>query len=281
VILLVAVGGCALITPYGIYSALLTFEVTQMKYVLGHIAEWHSPDFQQQRVHLFLFVGLLMALVGLGVRLRGPRLIVFGMILTLGLSHTRGLVTLFLLAPVILARPLNDRLSWCRPADADVPLGVQVPSASDPVMSYLQRRSATIPVLFLVIAILVTTVSWRKINVGPPETVAPRAAIDFVRRAGISGNVFNSYMFGGYLIFSDVPTFIDGRTPPYSDDFVRRTFEAINLANINDSFRLLDEYKVTWIILRPAEPLTKALARSGLWNEVYSDKSAVVFVRRG
>ena len=88
-------------------------------------------------------------------------------------------------------------------------------------------------------------------------------------------------MFGGYLIFSGIPTFIDGRIPPYSDDFVRRTFEAIKLADIDDSFRLLDEYNVNWVILRPAEALTRALARSGFWNEVYSDKYAVVFVRRG
>ena len=42
---------------------------------------------------------------------------------------------------------------------------------------------------------------------------------------------------------------------------------------------MLDEYKVNWIILPPTEPLTKALARSALWDQVYSDRYAVVFVR--
>jgi len=226
-------------------------------------------------------VGLLSALVGLGVRVRGPRVMVFGLLLVLGLSHTRGLVTLFLLMPVILARPLNECLPWFRPIGADVPAGPQTTNASDPVLLYLRRRSAAIPLVLFAIAVLVTAASWHRINIGPPGSVAPRAAIEFVRRAGITGNVFNSYMFGGYLIFSGIPTFIDGRIPPYSDDFVRRTFEAIKLADIDDSFRLLNEYNVNWVILRPAEALTKALARSGFWNEVYSDKYAVVFVRRG
>jgi hypothetical protein len=280
-LLLVIVGVCALLTPYGIYPALLTLEVTNLKYALKNVVEWHSPDFQQQRIHLFLLVGLLSALVGLGVRVKGPRLIVFGLLLVLGLSHTRGLVTLFLLMPVILARPLNECLPWFRPIGADVSVGPQTTNASDPALLYLRRRSAAIPLVLFAIAVLVTAVSWHRTNVGPPGSVAPRAAIEFVRRAGITGNVFNSYMFGGYLIFSGIPTFIDGRIPPYSDDFVRRTFEAIKLADIDDSFRLLDEYNVNWVILRPAEALTRALARSGFWNEVYSDKYAVVFVRRG
>jgi hypothetical protein len=279
-ILLIIVGVCALVTPYGIFSALLTLEVKNLKYALKNISEWHTPDFQQQRIHLFLFVSLLMALVGLGIRVRGPRLIVFGIILVLGLSHTRGLVILFLLMPVILARPLNECLPWFRPVGTNILPDSQTTDAFDPILFYLQRRSSVIASVFLSIAVLVTAVSWHRTNVGPPESVAPKKAIEFVRRAGITGNVFNSFNFGGYLIFSGIPTFIDGRIPPYSDDFVRRTFEAVQLADIDDSFRLLDEYKVNWVILRPVEPLTKALARSGLWDEIYSDKYSVVFLRR-
>jgi len=279
-ILLIMVGVCALVTPYGIFSALLTLEVTNLKYALKTIPEWHTPDFQQQRIHLLLFVGLLMALVGLGVRVGGPRLIVFALLLVLGLSHVRGLIILFLLMPVILARPLSECLPCAKPIDWGVSPGPQIANASDPVLLYLWRRSASIPLVSLAVAILVTAASWHSANSEPPESVAPKAAIEFVRRAGITGNVFNSFNFGGYLIFSGIPTFIDGRMPPYSDDFVRRTFEAIQLADIDDSLRLLDEYKVNWVILRPVEPLTKALARSGLWNEVYSDKYAVVFLRR-
>jgi hypothetical protein len=49
---------------------------------------------------------------------------------------------------------------------------------------------------------------------------------------------------------------------------------------MNSAFELLDEYKVTWVILTPMAPLAKALARSALWDEVYSDKSSIVLVRR-
>jgi hypothetical protein len=101
-----------------------------------------------------------------------------------------------------------------------------------------------------------------------------------VRQNGISGNVFNSYDFGGYLIFSGIPTFIDGRVTPFTDDFLWKHAEAVNLININKAFLLLNNYNVTWTILHPIEPLAKALAQSAQWYEAYSDKYSVVFVRR-
>ena len=276
----IAVTVCALITPYGIYSALLTLETTKLKFALRYINEWRSPDFQQNPIHLFLFVGLLAAMAGLGIRLRGPRLIAFGMVTILGLSYTRGLVLFFLLTPIILTRPLQTRSDWYCAVPPTGNRPEQTENTSDSVLLYLQNRIATIAAVFLAVAVLATAVSWRRINSGPPSTTAPKAAIDFVRRAGIMGNVFNSYAFGGYLIFSGIPTFIDGRIPPYTDNFVRKYFEALNLADIKDAFQMLDNYNIEWVVLRPAEHLAKALAENTLWNEVYSDKYSIVFVRR-
>ena len=117
-------------------------------------------------------------------------------------------------------------------------------------------------------------------RVSPPKSIAPKAAIDFVKRTNITGNVFNDYNFGGYLIFSGIPTFVDGRALPFGDAFIHKYFDAASLTNINRTFEMLDEYKVTWVILHPKAPLALALARSGLWDEAYSDKSSIVLVRR-
>src|SRR5262249_39218934 len=136
-----------------------------------------------------------------------------------------------------------------------------------------------IPAIFLGLAAIVTAYSWDELNIGPPKAISPNAAIDFVRRNGISGNVFNNSVFGDYLIFVGIPTFIDGRIPPYTDDFVRRYLNAVTLHNINDAFRLLDEYKVRWVLLSPEDPMGKVLAQSSLWDEVYSDNYSVVLVR--
>jgi hypothetical protein len=203
------------------------------------------------------------------------------MLMFLGLTYSRGLIMFFLVAPIILARPLLLRSAWWRAAQFADARSCEATDVSDPVLLYFQKRLITIPAICLAAAALATAFSWRTLNIGPPDFVAPKAAIDFVRRERISGNVFNSLTFGGYLIFSGIPDFIDSRTPPFKDDFLRQYVEAVNLVDINKAFQLLDEYKVSWIILRPTiEPLAKALARSALWDEAYSDKYSVVFVRR-
>ena len=280
--MLLAVSVSALLTPYGVFSAFQTLEIMNSKFVPTHIAEWISPDFQKYRIHLFLLVALLTAMAGLGVRLRGPRLILFSMLMFLGLSHIRGLWMFFLAIPIILARPVLKRSSaWWRTAEyAKCQSSEIVAGASDPVLVYLQKRFIVLPAICFAMASLMTIYSWHQINDGPAKNITPKAAIDFVRSAGITGNVFNNYDFGGYLIFSGIPTFIDGRNAPYSDDFAQRYIETSGLVDINNAFQLLDEYKVNWAILLPNEPLAKALGQSARWHQAYLDKYSVVFVRR-
>jgi hypothetical protein len=279
-LMLLAVAVGALLTPYGIFSALVTLELLNMKFVFRQIAEWKSPDFQTYQPLLFLLVGLFAAITGLGIRLRGPRLIVFTMMMFLGLSHLRGLLMFFLVAPIILARPIASHSVLWRATPVADPNSSKSTGASDPVLNYFHGRPIMMPAICMAVAALATAYSWRYTNSGPDGSIAPNAAIDFVRQNGISGNVFNSYEFGGYLIFSGIPTFIDGRVTPYTDDFLRKHSEAVNLVDINKAFLLLDEYKVAWVILHPVEALAKALGQSALWYEAYSDKNSVVFVRR-
>jgi len=283
-LVVIAVSVCALLTPYGIFSALLTLQTMNMKVAMQHVNEWLPPNYQQSRLHLFLIVGFLMAVTGLGVRLRGPRLITYGMVLILGLSYTRGLAIFYLLTPIIFARPVTECATWFlaaggKHAQSSKTTDSKAASSLDPVLLYLQKRSMMIPTIFLAGAISVTAAFWSQIGSGPPDAVAPKAAIDFVKKKGITGNVFNFFNFGDYLIFSGIPTFVDSRVPPYTDNFLREYHDAVGVVDRKRAFQLLDRYKVEWVLLVPTVPLAKALAESDQWNEVYADKYAVVFVR--
>jgi hypothetical protein len=272
---LLAVGASALLTPYGVYSALLVFQLMNMRFVISHTNEWLSPDFQAYPY----FVALLATMMGLGIQLRGPRLVAFSGLMFLGLSHIRGLFVFYLLAPIILTRPISARAAWFRVQHLVDGKSSAAAKPPDPVLYYLHKRPFTMPAIFLTLAAVVTAHSWQEITIGPPKAIAPVAAVEFVRRAGITGNVFNSSIFGDYLIFVGIPPFIDARIPPYTDDFVRRYFNAVTLKDIDDTFRLLDEYKVRWALLEPDSPLAKVLTQSTRWDKVYSDNYSVVLVR--
>jgi hypothetical protein len=278
-ILVLAVTLCASITPYGISPAFMTKEQLDLTFTSKHIQETNSPDFQNAAFHLVFFVGLLLTMAGLGIKLHGPRLILFGIITLMGLSYTRGLAMFFLLAPIVLARPASLCAWWLAPQLSETQ-AFDSDRVSDPVLRFLEKRSILIVAGSMAVAALITVSTWWRADVSPPEAIAPKGAIDFVQRANIIGNVFNDYDFGGYLIFRGIPTFVDGRALLFGDAFLHRYFDAVSLTDINDAFALLDEYKVTWVILRPKEPLALALARSALWDEAYSDKFSVVLVRR-
>ncbi|MBV9261365.1 MAG: hypothetical protein JO205_08330, partial [Pseudolabrys sp.] len=168
----------ALITPYGIASALATRELLNLKYTIPQIIELRAPDFQTEHVGLIALLATLLAMAGLGVRLRGARLIAFGMILFTGLTYMRGLVMFFLLAPIILARPVAARAWYLASQLSESPAAG---GESDPVLRFFHRWSVAIAASCAGIAALVSVSTWWLRDIAPPGSTAPRAAIDFVQ----------------------------------------------------------------------------------------------------
>jgi hypothetical protein len=133
----------------------------------------------------------------------------------------------------------------------------------------------------LVTAGLLTTayVSLRPVD-APPEQFAPATALDFALKANVTGPVLNDYDFGGYLIFREIPTFIDGRTLPFGKRFANDYFDAMALGNDDKLEQLADAYKVSWTLLRPRSAAALHFDHSPAWRRLYADEVAVVHVRR-
>ena len=109
----------------------------------------------------------------------------------------------------------------------------------------------------------------------------PIDAVQFTRDNGLSGNVYNDYDFGGYLIFSRIPTFIDGRAELYGRKFFNEYYSAAWQLSGGDLFKLLDEHKVTWTLMRPQSGGAVALDLSPGWACVFEGKVGVLHVRVG
>jgi hypothetical protein len=268
---------CSFVTPYGMLPALMTTKLVNMKFITSYIIEWQTPNFQQSLYRPIYLVAILSAIAGLGIRLRGARLAIYALITFTGLRYIRGLLMFFFVVPIVLARPAGASAWFLAPQVPGTKSG-EGDQASDPILVFLQKRSIPMVVSFALLAVAVTASTWWRSDIIPPKANTPEAALDFVRSKNITGNVFNDYLFGGYLIWSGVPTFIDGRAELFGDDFVRQYAEAVAIADLKKALAVLDDYKVNWVILTPEQPLTKAIT-TGPWDEVYSDKYAVVFVR--
>jgi hypothetical protein len=107
----------------------------------------------------------------------------------------------------------------------------------------------------------------------------PGAAVAAAQRLGLSGPVLNSEIFGGYLIFSGVPTFIDGRIEMYGDAFLAR-YVAIENGDAATLRELLEQYHITWTLLDPRPGAAPVMTTLPGWRRVYEDAYAVIDVRR-
>ncbi|HZU91441.1 MAG TPA: hypothetical protein VE993_19480, partial [Stellaceae bacterium] len=151
------------------------------------------------------------------------------------------------------------------------PLGRVIVGLGRPAPVPAMALSLVLAVLFS-LPLLLSPV--RRAN-GP---VTPAKAVAAAAKMGLlSKPVFNSYGFGGYLIFRGVPPFIDGRAELYGNTFLTRLFKAGQ--DRRRLAALLDRYHIAWTLLSPQDGPALLLDGMPGWRRVYRDRYAVIDVR--
>jgi hypothetical protein len=264
---------CSLITPHGIQGIWYTWEtLVESSYALQTIREWQSPNFHKlQPLELWLLAGLAFALHQ-GLRLPPVRLLLLLGVIHLALKHVRYVELVGLLAPLFLASPLAAHWRQTRQSQ-------QVES-----MDRFFQRLAKPPgqgALLLVLGVLLSWTLWisNSRSLQPPKISAPIDAVQAARDAGIKGPVLNHYGWGGYLIYSGIPPFIDGRSDMYKDDFLRRYLEALRLNTSDGLERILHDYNIEWTILTPNAAAVALLDHLPNWRRLYTDEVAVIHIK--
>ncbi len=96
--------------------------------------------------------------------------------------------------------------------------------------------------------------------------------------------LFNEYNFGSYLLYQDIPVFIDSRADVYDpafngwEDDIFRDFMNITDA-CNDYEDKLEHYGVTHLIIYKNSTLDKVLRLDDNYEELYSDKRFIIYER--
>ena len=240
-----------------------------------YIQEWQSPDF-----HLSFFwpfaAMLLLGMISLLASRRKPALtdvLLYTGTGAAGLLSARHIPIFSIVATPVITRYLYLALDGTR------------------FYAFLSGRSegksnhgmiALNWVLLIVIALVAVIWIVSKVQ-GNSDEIAdhyPVAAVDYLKNSDLAEQRgFNTYNWGGYLIWRDIPVFVDGRADVYGDEFLhyyRRTFD------LTSRWRQpLDEFEVDYIIIEQSSPLSNLLLTSGQWLETYTDDVAVVFTRAG
>jgi hypothetical protein len=154
------------------------------------------------------------------------------------------------------------------------------------------------PLAILLLTLCATFLLWLSYSLwqarqgsGPVKAIYPEKAIEFLHDSKLQGRMFNSYEYGGYLLWRlspQIKIFIDGRglEPKVFDDYQKLVMASTTWVNGRREYEaLLDEYDIDYVI-QPIydgdgyiQPLMKGLLSRPEWIPIYLDATVYILAR--
>jgi hypothetical protein len=264
----------AVINPNGPELWIYPFQTLGSGAMQQYIQEWQSANFHSPLFWPFaimLFAGITVFVTS---RIR-PTLtdaLLFMLTAAAGLLSVRHIPLFALVSSPIIARYLVISLEGTR---FNRLVRQEIPLVETSVNIKIVNWA-----IFALVAIV--AIGWI-VNIAGRNDLAisqryPVEAVDFLEQQELAqSRGYNSYGWGGYLIWRGFPVFVDGRADVYGDDFLhfyRQTFDVTNSWE-----EPLDEFAVDYVLTELGSPLSSVLATSDGWKESYSDNISSVYTR--
>ncbi len=272
--LLLTTAAC-LINPVGYEILRFPVTLTSNRFLMDRVIEFLSPNFHQPLPFKYMFLATIGALA---LSRKPLDLIQAGLVLVVSYMalYSARYMSLF----AIIAAPLLLKQSES--------LIERLPAAC---VTFYQTRNQNLaqidskvrghlwPVISLACVIGLALAGSLRFTFD--EKRFPVAAVEFLKRESISGNMFNDDEFGDYIIYAAWPkyrVFTDGRSDMYGEKLGTAYFKVTNL---QPGWReVLAHHKVSWIIFETNSALTAALGDDATWRVIYSDRVATIFVKK-
>jgi len=251
------------VNPYGTELPAFPFRVAG-GYQVSHtiLNEWLPMSFNilPGKVFLFLVLAFMVAQVVYGFTWRLEELVLYLFGIYAACVHIRFVLLFVPFFTPLLARVLARWLpEYSRTKDKYVLNGLLMASAAAAMVFFYPARA---------------TLEQKIANAYPVQ------AVQYMRAHAVPGPTFNSYTFGGYLVWSGQRVFLDGRSELYEDGGVLQDFAQLEYLK-PEGLDILRRYQIQSCLLQPDAPLATVLAALPNWERIYSDRTSVLFVRRG
>jgi hypothetical protein len=253
------------LTPYGTETCLYPLDMAFSQPInVANIQEWQPMMFGEffGKLFLVIFIGFLLAQIGLRIPWRLEQLVLFTAGLAAACIHVR-FVLIF--------------VPFCAPLLAGV-LAHWAPSYEPDKDKYALNA--------IIMACVIGAVIWffptRAYLAGQLAEKWPVKAVEYLKQHPAPQPMFNTYGYGGYLIWqldSQNKVFIDGRGDIYERLGVFSDYIAISRLDVGTP-TLLGAYGIQSCLVNRDEALATWLAASPVWQKVYSDKVSALFVRK-
>lgn len=273
----------SLLNPHGYNALLFPFQIMGQELSVGRVSEWLSPNFHEFLPYEYMLLALIVVL---GFSLWRPNFIDAGLVILwvhLSLHSVRYTPIFAIIVAPIMAIRLEGLMKEGMERGSRVFYGVYAFSHRIQETSK-SLNTHTIPLVAVAIAVAVIINGGKAFGVplleyGFDKGRFPVEAVAFAEKNGVRGKVFNTYHFGGYLIYKGFPkdgVFVDGRGDMYNE-FLKNYFDVVD---IKQGWRkVLSRFNVEWMLASANSPLSVLLLEAGDWHLIYADKVANIFVR--
>ncbi|HEY4688627.1 MAG TPA: hypothetical protein VIK33_04895 [Anaerolineae bacterium] len=234
------------------------------------IQEWSSPDFHALFTQPFIWM-LIATLAAVGWSSRrldgGDFALVAGFAYS-ALLAGRNIAPFALVCAPVLARHAQAALERIRPGARRLSAGI------------VSINWIILIVVIALAAVKVVAALLPSVQDQAERETLPVDAMDWIEANHPTGPMFNSYNWGGYLIWRlwpAAPVYVDGRTDLYDDAFLR---DYLKVAGAQPGFEtILDRDRIGWVLFETDSALDVALSRDPAWRNMYRDARAVIFTR--
>jgi hypothetical protein len=253
---------CALfINPYGWRLVFYPFNLAfRQKLNIANVEEWRSLDFHTPRGRILLVCLALLFLFQL-IRPRrwAPYELAFVVIgIYSCLTYSRFLFLAGILVMPILAKSLPGLVP--------------------------HRVEGTKPLINAAVLFVLACLVVKRSHGRPPvpnlnERKFPDQAQSFLRGFRPKGNVFNEFLWGGYLIWNSrqIPVFVDSRVDIFEYNGTFKDY--LDIIRLHDSLSLLDKHDIRYVLFERDAPLVYMLEHTGAWRVEYEDETTVLLER--
>jgi hypothetical protein len=262
----------SMINPYGLQAILATFTVASGNEAVPLIMEWNPFNARTDYLSEIALLTVIAAMLVSGIRIRWTYAAFFIFTLHLFLAYSRFQYLWLLLVPIVLVAdiahqfPALSMQKWMTGSrDA----------LEQAMLRYARQITGAIVACWIAVAVIFLNFS----AVMPMNTVSASGALAFARAHNLSGNVMNSYNFGGTLIFHGIKTYVDGRTDQlFLDGFTNKTTEMGTAGGKPILQKEIDERAIKWALLTPDDSRITFFNELPGWRKAYQDEFALVYV---
>jgi hypothetical protein len=262
------------INPYGYHILLFPFNLVSNKLIMDSVSEFMSPNFHEPTPFKYLLLLLVAVLAFSRERLRLVEILLLLVFLNMSLFAVRYIPLFAIVSAPILMRQTDMILK----------------SSQGRLAALFEKKGRNIAaidvssggILWPIAAIgaMVWLAAAGNIHYGFDPKTKPVAAVKFIEKANLPGNMFNNDEFGDYVIYAAWPrykVFFDGRSDMYGTS---RLKEYTKVTGFEDGWeKILDKYRINWIFFNTDSRLTRFLKERKDWVLIYQDKVASIFIR--